>query len=133
MIIRKDGKEFYTNEDLTESNKDDFVHVENGSELFYKILDNFPYIILEIRNDTLVNVVIDEAKITENNLKLELENEILELKQNLASTDYQAIKYAEGQLSEEEYASARAERQGWRDRINELETSLESEGTIDDN
>lgn len=59
--------------------------------------------------------------------------EINELKQKLNDTDYKAIKYAEGQLSEEEYAPAKVERQEWRDRINELETSLESEGIIDDN
>ena len=49
------------------------------------------------------------------------EEEISELKGKLASTDYQAIKYAEGVLSEEEYAEMKAQRQAWRDRINELE------------
>lgn len=51
--------------------------------------------------------------------------EIKELKQKLSDTDYQAIKYAEGQISEEEYASIKEERQAWRDRINELEAELE--------
>lgn len=49
------------------------------------------------------------------------EEEIAELKVKLAATDYQAIKYAEGVLSEEEYAEMKAQRQLWRDRINELE------------
>ena len=49
------------------------------------------------------------------------EEEISELKGKLAATDYQAIKYAEGVLSEEEYAEMKAQRQAWRDRINELE------------
>lgn len=44
-----------------------------------------------------------------------------ELKNLLASTDYQAIKYAEGQITEEEYAEIKAQRQAWRDEINELE------------
>lgn len=48
--------------------------------------------------------------------------EIQELKRRLDDTDYQAIKYAEGWLSEEEYADVKAVRQKWRDRINELET-----------
>lgn len=43
------------------------------------------------------------------------------LKQQLADTDYQAIKYAEGQLSDEEYAPIREQRQAWRDEINKLE------------
>ena len=47
--------------------------------------------------------------------------EIKELKQKLADTDYQAIKYAEGATSAEEYAPIKAIRQEWRDRINELE------------
>lgn len=47
--------------------------------------------------------------------------EIAELKVKLAATDYQAIKYAEGVLTAEEYADVKAQRQAWRDRINELE------------
>ena len=49
------------------------------------------------------------------------EEEIAELKAKLAFTDYQAIKYAEGVLSAEEYADMKAQRQAWRNRINELE------------
>lgn len=48
-------------------------------------------------------------------------NEIAQLKQNLANTDYQAIKYSEGFISDDDYAPIKAERQSWRDRINELE------------
>lgn len=47
--------------------------------------------------------------------------EIAALKKQLANTDYKAIKYAEGLISEEEYAEAKAERAAWRERINELE------------
>ena len=46
---------------------------------------------------------------------------ILELKLLLSETDYQAVKYAEGWISEEDYAPIRAERQAWRNEINELE------------
>lgn len=53
--------------------------------------------------------------------------EIESLKQQLTDTDYQAIKYAEGQISEEKYSPIREERQAWRDRINELEIEIESE------
>lgn len=51
--------------------------------------------------------------------------EIFSLKQLLNDTDYQAIKYAEGHLTEEEYAPIKEKRQAWRDRINELEAELE--------
>lgn len=49
---------------------------------------------------------------------------ITELKNKLNNTDYKAIKYAEGQISEEEYASIKIERQKWRDEINNLENNL---------
>ena len=51
------------------------------------------------------------------------EMEISTLKAKLASTDYKAIKYAEGVLSAEEYAETRAQRELWRARINEIETA----------
>ena len=54
-------------------------------------------------------------------LKDQYRLEITQLKKQLSDSDYKAIKYAEGQISEEDYASVRAERQGYRDRINYLE------------
>ena len=57
-------------------------------------------------------------------LKDQYRLEITQLKKQLSDTDYKAIKYAEGQISESEYASVRAERQGYRDRINYLESQL---------
>lgn len=60
--------------------------------------------------------------------KLEKKVELIEiedLKQKLLETDYQAIKYAEGQMSEEEYFPIKEQRQAWRHRINELEVELE--------
>ncbi len=53
-------------------------------------------------------------------------SKILVLKKQLADTDYQAIKYAEGLLTEEEYAPIKAQRQAWRDQINQLEAKNES-------
>lgn len=49
---------------------------------------------------------------------------IFELKLKLKQTDYQAIKYVEGQLTEEEYAPIKAQRQKWRDEINLLESEV---------
>lgn len=51
----------------------------------------------------------------------EIDAEILVLKTSLSETDYKAIKYAEGWITSEEYAETKAQRQVWRDRINELE------------
>ena len=63
-------------------------------------------------------------KTEQDHLKDQYRLEIQQLKKQLSDSDYKAIKYAEGQISEEEYASVRAERQGYRDRINELEDLL---------
>ena len=57
-------------------------------------------------------------------LKDQYRLEIQQLKKQLSDTDYKAIKYAEGQISEEDYASVRELRQGYRDRINYLEGLL---------
>jgi hypothetical protein len=49
------------------------------------------------------------------------EQKINGLKQALADTDYQAIKFAEGWISDEDYAPIKAERQAIREEINRLE------------
>lgn len=45
---------------------------------------------------------------------------IAELKELLANTDYQAIKFAEGQISAEDYEPMKLQRQAWRDEITSL-------------
>lgn len=52
---------------------------------------------------------------------------INELKALLQATDYQAIKYAEGEMPYEEYAPVRELRKGWRKEINDLEAFRASE------
>lgn len=51
---------------------------------------------------------------------------ITDLKRKLDETDYQAIKYAEGFISETDYAPMKALRQAYRDEINRLEAELAS-------
>ena len=51
----------------------------------------------------------------------ELLEEKLRLQSFLINTDYKAIKFFEGVMSEEEFAPVRTQRQAARDRINELE------------
>lgn len=53
--------------------------------------------------------------------------QIIGLKQQLLQTDYKAIKYSEGWLTEEEYAETKAERQRIREEINRLERELSAE------
>lgn len=49
--------------------------------------------------------------------------QIDELKNQLAKTDYKAIKYAEGWYTDEEYAPIKAERETLRERIRELKNA----------
>ena len=49
---------------------------------------------------------------------------ILALKDELQKTDYKAIKYSEGWLTDEEYAETKVERQRIREEINRLEMEL---------
>ena len=56
--------------------------------------------------------------------KQEKLNRINELKKLLSSTDYKAIKYAEGLITEEEYLPIKNQRQEWRNEISELEAVL---------
>lgn len=54
----------------------------------------------------------------------ELQIKIMELKTQLKATDYKAIKFAEGELTEEEYAPIKEQRKEWRAEINELESEI---------
>ena len=51
---------------------------------------------------------------------------INELKSLLAKTDYQAIKFAEGELNAEEYLPMKQKRRSYRDEINSLEEKLKN-------
>lgn len=75
-------------------------------------------------DDNLYRKDLCPMKTEQDLLKDQYRLEITQLKKQLSDTDYKAIKYAEGQISEEDYASVKAERQGYRDRINELEALL---------
>jgi hypothetical protein len=101
---------------------------------YYKTKNNTGYLSVKTPLTDLTNYIeitekeFENAKpkkepvIDEN--KRKIEGQILLLKSQLAKTDYQAIKYAEGWISEEEYAPIKANRQAIRDQINELEGKL---------
>lgn len=56
-----------------------------------------------------------------------INQQIRELQGKLAATDYQALKYSEGWITEEEYKEIKANRQSWRDAINQLQAQLKEE------
>lgn len=68
---------------------------------------------------TYVNLYTDTELTVQANKK-----RIAELKALLQATDYQAIKYAEGFISEVDYAPIKQVRQSYRNKINELEVQI---------
>lgn len=53
-----------------------------------------------------------------------ISKQISRLRNNLAKTDYKAIKYAEGELTDTEYAETLAQRREWRAEINALQVQI---------
>ena len=127
MIINKITKQIQTRSDKPNENwlDEEWIALDNDSEFAKIIQENYPYINITIENDTVINVVVDEEKRNKEKRRTEIQTEIETLKQKLSDTDYQAIKYAEGQITEEDYRPIREQRQAWRDKINELESGLE--------
>lgn len=64
-------------------------------------------------------------KKTKNMILIEqYQSEIIELKKYLSDTDYQAIKFAEGEITESDYQEVKSQRHDARARINELESLI---------
>lgn len=85
------------------------------------IPDTFPFVDIEVEGDNPPIVTKMTAGVVPPPPEPSVEERIAALKAQLEATDYQAIKYAEGWLTAEEYAPVKAKRQAWRDEINELE------------
>ena len=95
----------------------------NGGKDVEKVIDveAKPYIAAHTETENIqVYIPYTDDEI----IKIKAKREIAELKANLWATDYQAIKYAEGLISEADYAPIKEQRQAWRDRINLLEQTL---------
>lgn len=125
MIFNKKTYEFQTRSDAPNSNfinDDNFIIINDDSEIAKKIQKFYPFMkVIENQNGEIIDIIEDnEAKSIAKSI-LAKSLEIEDLKQKLFDTDYQAIKYAEGQLSEDEYQPIKEQRQAWRDEINKLE------------
>ena len=95
--------------EVTDERHAELVEMANsGKELYVKSIKDKEF--------ALRDIIVSQEQ--------QRQNRIAELKSLLAQTDYQAIKYAEGQLSASEYAEMKKQRQTWRDEINELETEV---------
>lgn len=91
---------------------------EEIAQVFAQIKTGY---ILDANEDHTYKLIkINEDEI----VKHKTQSRIAELKSNLSATDYQAIKFAEGELLAEDYAEMKAQRAEWRKEINELEVVL---------
>ena len=89
----------------------------NGGKSIKKVWDKKPTKKVDAYDeyeDIMVYVPFSEKQLAE--------MEIVDLKSKLNNSDYKAIKFAEGIISETEYLSIKSERQNWRNRINELQS-----------
>lgn len=82
---------------------------------YYAVVDG--KFTIKRRTPTIEEIKVDETA--------KINRQIFELKQKLTQTDYKAIKYSEGLLTDKEYAEVKAQRQAWRDEINRLEEKLQ--------
>jgi hypothetical protein len=74
--------------------------------------------------DIIDGVMVALRPVEEARAYIEKLQEIEKLKRELEESDYKAIKFAEGILTEQEFAPIRTARQNARARINELESML---------
>ena len=88
----------------------DAIFAERGANQVIKDVNGVP---------TYVNLYTDAELTVQANKK-----RIAELKALLQATDYQAIKYAEGFISEADYLPIKQVRQSYRNKINELEAQI---------
>lgn len=107
------------------------VDREDGSKQKYAIPDNAR--IMTEEDSAYFQAKADEETAQRNrNLNIatirdeinELTRKISDLKRNLNQTDYQAIKFAEGEMLEIDYAPIKEQRKIWRKQINDYEAEV---------
>lgn len=95
---------------------------------YYRTIDNDIYIKTNV--ELIEAVIIDEEEYISCITRWEQTNDqnisyfIEILKKKLQDTDYQAIKYFEGEMTEEEYLPIKEKRRQYRYEINELQKEL---------
>lgn len=93
-----------------------------GKDLKYVVEQEYKPAVKEY---TEIKKVLVYIPFTDERLKKDkITHEIRAYKKLLADTDYQAIKYFEGELTADEYAPTKQKRKEWRAKINELEKQL---------
>ena len=102
--------------------------IDKDGNIMSAVLLQYGIIVEDIQPDITFHIFLPY----ENEDDIARKAEILSCKENLTNTDYKTHKYIEGQLTDEEWETAKAERQAWRDRINELEALITNPTITDD-
>lgn len=95
----------------------------NGGKDVVKVIDS-PAVTACLSHDETEKISVYIPYTKEELDKIKTAQEIEILKAKLSATDYLAIKYAEGVITENEFKDAKLQRAEWRDKINKLEKSL---------
>lgn len=126
-IIRCDGG--YT----TPTNLEDWVQIDEGTGDKFNLCQSHYFEDGLYTADFIPKYKLIDGKVVErteseieSDRKPSYSQQIDTLKSLLSSTDYKAIKYAEGEISEEDYQPILLQRREWRKQINELQ-KLEKE------
>lgn len=88
--------------------------------------DKYSYYVVENGEFVIKRKTPSEAE-TKADTVASINQQIRELQGKLAATDYQALKYSEGWITEKDYTEIKATRQSWRDAINQLQAQLKEE------
>ena len=94
--------------------------IDKDGNIMSAVLLQYGTIVEDVQPDITFHIFLPY----ENEEDIARKAEILSCKENLTNTDYKTHKYVEGRLTDEEWETAKAERQAWRDRINELEALI---------
>lgn len=103
---------------VIEISEEDFYGLESHEKCFN---ENLTAVIDYVKTDEEIRQ--EQAREHNEYLRQQIE----ERKILLLNTDYMTLKYLEGELSDTEFANAKAMRQGWREEINSLENQMVSE------
>ena len=94
--------------------------IDKDGNIMSAVLLQYGIIVEDIQPDITFHIFLPY----ENEEDIARKAEILSCKESLTNTDYKTQKYIEGQLTDEEWTTAKAQRQAWRDRINALEALI---------
>lgn len=92
-------------------------NLDNSTETIKSFPSNFES--KKFIYDKLNDEILENPNYIEN--RAEIEAQIKDYKELLSNSDYKALKYMEGYLTDEEYAETKLQRQEWRNKINDLE------------